>query len=178
MNPGRHGRSWWPWLVAAVTVTMLLGLVAVTFEPLGRKDGLQIAANRAQLTGGLLIAAAIPAMAVVIWAHRRSLQARTVTVPTTDALEHAKEVLARVVAWQWKREAELRLLDDPDPIPVRWKLTDRPGLMDHPATSNPHPHRAFFIRCSGGPLAPTLRPWLAGSGSYRDAASRFWAAQA
>jgi hypothetical protein len=37
------------------------------------------------------------------------------------------------VAQQWKAEATLRSLDDPDPIPVRWKLTDQAGVMDHPA---------------------------------------------
>jgi hypothetical protein len=40
-------------------------------------------------------------------------------------------VLAGRVAEQWKAEAAQRSLDDPDPIPVRWRLTTRQGVIDH-----------------------------------------------
>ncbi|MGH3389904.1 MAG: NACHT domain-containing protein [Actinomadura sp.] len=36
-----------------------------------------------------------------------------------------------MVAEQWKVEAALRSLDDPDPIPVQWRLTARGEIMDH-----------------------------------------------
>ncbi|MEU4227449.1 NACHT domain-containing protein [Nonomuraea sp. NPDC026600] len=52
---------------------------------------------------------------------------------TPDAIVVAKEVLAGLVGQQWRTEAMLRSLDDPDPIPVRWRLTSDDRLMDHPA---------------------------------------------
>jgi hypothetical protein len=56
----RGGKGWWPWLAPLAVMGGLVVLEAVTFTPLGGKDGLQISSNRAQLTGGFLIAAAIP----------------------------------------------------------------------------------------------------------------------
>ncbi len=131
----RGGRGWWPWLAALGVTALMLVLIMVTFAPLSGKDGLQNAANRAQLTGGLLIAAAVPTVAVLGWARRRSRELRTAAAPTTDTLTRAKDVLAGLVAQQWRDEARLRSLGDPDPIPVRWR-TPAPNsrtaaVMDH-----------------------------------------------
>ncbi|MGW4967599.1 NACHT domain-containing protein [Nonomuraea sp. NPDC004186] len=63
---------------------------------------------------------------------------RTGPAPVTaQAIAAAKEVLAGLVGQQWRVEATLRSLDDPDPIPVRWRLTDDLRLMDHPANLTP-----------------------------------------
>lgn len=45
----------------------------------------------------------------------------------------------RAVVWeQWRREAEVRSLGDPDPMPVRWRLSD-PAVMDHDEHIGPVP---------------------------------------
>ncbi|GAA4626965.1 NACHT domain-containing protein [Actinoallomurus vinaceus] len=137
----RGGKGWWPWWVAVAVAAGMLVLVGVTFAPLGGKDGLQNAANRAQLTGGLLIAAAIPTIAVAGWARRRSRELRAAAGPTVDTLIRAKDLLAGLVAEQWQNEARMRSLDDPDPIPVRWR-TPAPNsraaaVRDHPANIEP-----------------------------------------
>lgn len=68
--------------------------------------------------------------------HRRWRKAGPAVV-TPGAVSVAKEVLAGLVDQQWRREAMLRSLDDPDPIPVRWRLTGDDRLMDHPANLTP-----------------------------------------
>ncbi|QXJ21124.1 NACHT domain-containing protein [Actinomadura graeca] len=121
-----------PWVAAGVAVTGLVLLLAVTALPLTGADGLPASADTAQLTG-LLVAVGPAAVGVVVWAWRTTRQAGA--VPSTDTLTRAKDVLAGVVAEQWKQEARLRSLDDPDPIPVRWRTPEvaATALMDHPA---------------------------------------------
>ncbi|TDB96617.1 NACHT domain-containing protein [Actinomadura sp. 7K534] len=125
----RYGRARKPWLVLATVTAGLLALAAITFWPLTAEDGLQDSANRAQLTGGFLLAAAVAWTGVAVWSRRRSREARTIPGPAD--LEQAAALLAQIVEHQWKEEAALRSLDDPDPIPVTWQLVQAPGLMDH-----------------------------------------------
>jgi hypothetical protein len=47
-----------------------------------------------------------------------------------EQLTRAVEVLQAAVREQWRREVEVRSLGDPDPMPVRWRLSD-PAVMDH-----------------------------------------------
>ncbi|MFI6502354.1 NACHT domain-containing protein [Nonomuraea typhae] len=54
-----------------------------------------------------------------------------------EALAAAKQVLADLVEQQWRTEARLRSLDDPDPMPVRWRPTGDGRLLDHPANLTP-----------------------------------------
>ncbi|MFC6086095.1 NACHT domain-containing protein [Sphaerisporangium aureirubrum] len=71
---------------------------------------------------------------------RRRWRRRTAPVMVTpDAVAVAKEVLAGLVGQQWRTEAMLRSLDDPDPIPVRWRTAGDDRLMDHPANLAPAP---------------------------------------
>ncbi|MFE9429094.1 tetratricopeptide repeat protein [Kitasatospora sp. NPDC006697] len=42
-------------------------------------------------------------------------------------------MLAGTVTEQWRAEAAARALDDPDPMPVRWRLAVGGEVMDHPA---------------------------------------------
>ncbi|WP_283139291.1 NACHT domain-containing protein [Rhizohabitans arisaemae] len=68
-------------------------------------------------------------MAAAVWieyARRKP----TSPIEVNDELRAAEEVLAGLVADQWRTEAILRSLDDPDPIPVRWRPARE--LMDHP----------------------------------------------
>ncbi|XVQ15776.1 hypothetical protein ACQP1W_25650 [Spirillospora sp. CA-255316] len=107
-------------------------LLVVTAIPLGGKDGLQNSANTAQLTA-LLVAAGTAAVVMVVWAWRTTRTSQATATPATDVVEHAKDLLAGVVTQQWRDEARLRSLDDPDPIPVRWRTREQAALMDHPA---------------------------------------------
>jgi hypothetical protein len=102
---------------------------------------LQSSANRAQLTGGFVLVVAGSAIAVFRWARQRSNALRAATAPTTETLIRAKDMLAGLVGEQWKNEALLRSLDDPEPIPVRWR-TPAPNsrtaaVMDHPVNIEP-----------------------------------------
>ena len=130
------GRNWWrnrgPWIATITGVIAVLLLLLLTGMPLGRKDGLPNAADTGQLTG-LLIAAGGAVVAMVFWAWRATRSTGASVAPTPAELAQVKQRLAGLVAQQWKAEATLRSLDDPDPIPVRWELTDQAGVMDHPA---------------------------------------------
>jgi hypothetical protein len=45
-----------------------------------------------------------------------------------EQLADAAEGLAQAVQWQWRAESDLRRLQDPWPLPVRWVTTSRPGM--------------------------------------------------
>jgi NACHT domain len=121
----RHGIVLWAGMLALATALAVIGL------GLRGKGGLQAAANVAQLVSVVLV---IPALTVPLWLwSRRSLSQ---AAATTQNVAEAKDVLAGIVGQQWRTEAMLRSLDDPDPIPVRWRLTRR-ELIDHPANLTP-----------------------------------------
>ena len=84
------------------------------------------AASVAQLVSVILL---IPTLAVPLWRWWRRLA--TPVEATSDHVARAKDVLAGLVTEQWRNEAIMRSLDDPDPIPVRWNLTQREEVMDH-----------------------------------------------
>ncbi|HEU5159446.1 MAG TPA: NACHT domain-containing protein [Streptosporangiaceae bacterium] len=128
----RNGRGRWPWAVAGTGLAGLTVLLVVTVVPLGGRDGLQKSAGIGQITG-LVIAVGTAAVALVVWAWRTAWAARDTAIPVTDVLERAKDLLAGAVAQQWKDEARLRSLDNPDPIPVRWRTPEQAAVMDHPA---------------------------------------------
>jgi nitroreductase len=85
----------------------------------------------------------VPAVVMVRWAWRTARPARAADSPTAEALTRAKDMLAEVMAQQWKQEAALRSLNDPDPIPVRWRTPERTALMDHAANieTSHHPQQ-------------------------------------
>ena len=77
----------------------------------------------------VLLAAAVAAVGVLAWAVRRRRQA---SLPATaEQVDQASATLAGLVREQWQEEARARALGDPEPMPVRWRLTS-PSLMDHP----------------------------------------------
>jgi hypothetical protein len=87
------------------------------------------------LTGvlGFLLAVALAAVELVGWARRQRV---TGAAPVTAVqLRQAATTLAEVVAEQWTQEATARSLGDPEPMPVRWRLSPRASgtpVMDHP----------------------------------------------
>ncbi|GAA4212413.1 NACHT domain-containing protein [Microbispora amethystogenes] len=117
-------RSWWPLLVAVAVVAALAVAVSMVGHVLDPDDPV----NRADL-GSLVLAALAFATPVVLWARRRATPAPPAGEEIVTA---AKTTLTGLVAEQWRTEATIRSLGDPEPIPVSWHLTDDPGLMDHP----------------------------------------------
>lgn len=97
----RNGRAWWPRLAVAAAVVGVVLLGVATFAPLTGEDGLQIAANRAQLTGGFVLAAAVELVSTSVWARRRSRALAGQSVSAPDAVTRAKDLLAEKVAEQW-----------------------------------------------------------------------------
>ncbi|MGH3598827.1 MAG: hypothetical protein ACRDRO_23915 [Pseudonocardiaceae bacterium] len=53
-------------------------------------------------------------------------------------MTRAAQELQAAVREQWRKEAEARLLGDPDPMPVRWLLSDQ-AVMDHDKRIAPVP---------------------------------------
>src|SRR5262245_14529535 len=99
-------------------------VVGVAFRDEG---GLQTAANVAQLVGVVL---AVPALVAGLWKWRRSA---TVATAGPEKVTRALDMLAGLVSDQWRAESSLRSLDDPDPIPVQWRVTARQELLDQSA---------------------------------------------
>ncbi|WP_198168348.1 NACHT domain-containing protein [Herbidospora yilanensis] len=110
----------------------MTGLLALIGWGLSGEEGLQTAANLAQLVGVLLV---VPTLLVPLWLWRRRSTVRPAV--TSAHVDHAKDVLAGLVEQQWKTEATLRSLDDPDPIPVIWRQTATAAVMDQPANLTP-----------------------------------------
>lgn len=119
------------WLAGGVLLGSA-GCLVVVSAALSGRDGLQAAANVAQLVSVVL---AVPAVAVPLLLWWR--EATRPVVGTPDAVAVAKTVLAGLVSQQWRTEAVLRSLDDPDPIPVRWRVASDDRLVDHPANLTP-----------------------------------------
>jgi len=94
---------------------LIIGLVL-------HRYGLETAANLADVASFLVAALSFAS----VQGHQRPAEQ-----PTLDSLKAAKEVLAERVKEQWRTEAILRSLDDPDPIPVCWTVTDKATVMDH-----------------------------------------------
>ncbi|GII80084.1 hypothetical protein Sru01_50660 [Sphaerisporangium rufum] len=122
----RYALGWWAGLAGVTAVLVVIGVA------LRGAGGLQTAANVAQLVGVVLV---VPTLLVPLWLWWRRSTARP---PVTSAhVAHAKDVLAGLVEEQWTVEATLRSLDDPAPIPVRWRLTTTEQVMDQPANLTP-----------------------------------------
>ncbi|GLZ29134.1 hypothetical protein Lesp02_13240 [Lentzea sp. NBRC 105346] len=94
----------------------VIALLVVTGFVL-RRQGLQDAANVAQLTGGLLLPVALAALGVLAWFRRPAGSADV-------------DELAKAVKKQWGAEAGRRGMQPG--IRVRWRLADRPELAEDP----------------------------------------------
>ncbi|MFI9561445.1 NACHT domain-containing protein [Nonomuraea endophytica] len=113
----------WRTLVAVVTLTLLGALIAFVAQVLDRNTPV----NRADLAA-LAVAAAVAAAGVFAWLKR------SFAVPPvrTASLEQARQVLAEQVEQQWKTESRLRLLGDPEPMPIAWRLAINAAVMSQP----------------------------------------------
>ncbi|MFD9941081.1 hypothetical protein ACFWYW_41265 [Nonomuraea sp. NPDC059023] len=106
-----------------MTLTLLGVLIAFAAQELDRKAEV----SRADLAA-LAVAAAVAAAGVLSWL-KRSFPA---PVLRTTNLEMARQTLAEQVEQQWKTESRLRVLDDPEPMPIAWRLTGNAAVMSQP----------------------------------------------
>ncbi|MBV8993825.1 MAG: NACHT domain-containing protein [Pseudonocardiales bacterium] len=72
---------------------------------------------------------------VTSWLHQRPAAEE---VLGEEQVVRAAEGLRAAVWEQWRREAEVRSLGDPDPMPVHWRLSDS-AMMDHDDRIGPVP---------------------------------------
>lgn len=117
---GRDARGVWV-VLGLLALAGVVGLVAVVSLRQGWADA-------AKVTGvvSFFLAAASATVQLLGWSRRG-----TSSVLTEEQLTQARALLAARVNEQWKRESAARALGDPEPMPVRWKLTDH-TVMDHP----------------------------------------------
>jgi hypothetical protein len=82
----------------------------------------------------LILAVGVAVTGLVAWEWRRRAARRA--LPSSDEVAAATQTLAEVVLAQWRHEARLRGLEDPAPMPVRWRLASA-RAMDHPEVIAP-----------------------------------------
>ncbi|SNR29326.1 NACHT domain-containing protein [Actinoplanes regularis] len=117
----KRGRAW----IIVGLLACFLCVCGVAFVL--RLNGLQNAANVAQLTSIPIALVEVVLLLVTGW---QSLRPSAVTV---SAVAEGREMLARRLLVQWQEESRARALDDPDPIPVRWRITEHEDLIDLPS---------------------------------------------
>jgi predicted NACHT family NTPase len=78
------------------------------------------------VSAGVALAGAL--VTLVTWWLRQRVAARQPA--SADQVARAARELRAAAREQWRQEAEARSLGDPEPMPVRWRLSD-PNLMDH-----------------------------------------------
>ncbi|MBB5085120.1 hypothetical protein [Nonomuraea endophytica] len=116
----RFGRRSTVAVIAFFVVGVLVLLVWRSYSP-------EEAVNLADFAA-VALAGATAVAAVLAWALRWG--GAPASLPAE--VGKAADVLAGLVERQWREEARNRLLDDPAPISVRWKLASDPTVMSSP----------------------------------------------
>jgi hypothetical protein len=114
-------------VLLALAVAGLVGRTLVLIQ-----QAMQGEADNADQTASVLIlalAVGVVVTSLVAWGRRRRAAARAPS--SRDEVAAATDTLAEVVLAQWRHEARLRGLEDPAPMPVRWRLASA-RVMDHP----------------------------------------------
>jgi hypothetical protein len=126
----RRSGTWWREAVVAFVMLALAVVLAGAMGALVTQSLLHhkwpAAAEVTRLFEFFLMVVATVVVPLLAWGRR----SRAVVAPTTAGVARAKDVLAGLVGQQWRTEALLRSLDDPDPIPVQWRLTRNEQVMD------------------------------------------------
>ncbi|MDQ3886462.1 MAG: NACHT domain-containing protein, partial [Actinomycetota bacterium] len=122
-------------LVTLVGGLMLLAVVIFTQSVEKANSWAGVLGTSLAIVGGIVTI-------LTSWWRQR---AAAIAPVTPEVLAQAAKLLASRVAEQWQREAEARSLNDPDPMPVRWTLSDD-ALMDHEEHIAPAP--VVFTGCS------------------------------
>jgi hypothetical protein len=108
------GRRVWPWAVACAVIAAVVLVLGDAFIWHG---GLNTAASTASVLAIIFVFGP-----VLTWARKRS---RASVDSTPQQVAEAAQYLAGKVREQWLNEIGIRRLHDPDPVAVRWRLTDR-----------------------------------------------------
>jgi hypothetical protein len=140
-----RGRRW-PWAVACGVATVTLLLLGVEFYAKGLAGTVDTAT---------LIALTPAAVSLFIWARAAS---RRAAPPGDEVLEETRRTLAGKVREQWLHEASVRQLYDPAPLPVIWRMTERP-----------------VTDLSAGRAAAEMLGVAGDAGDTAEMARRFWA---
>ncbi|WP_186404468.1 NACHT domain-containing protein [[Actinomadura] parvosata] len=114
-------RNSWRALVGALALASLMMLVVAVVRAFDPDETINVADLAA-----VLIAATVAATAVFTWS-RLPRQLASALGPAQAS--KAAEVLVGLIRKQWEAEARHRSLDDPQPIPVCWKLTGNEAVM-------------------------------------------------
>jgi hypothetical protein len=107
-------------LLSLVLYTALVAGMGLAWVKGGVNDAGAIAA---------IFVATIPPVGILSWGWLKSRTASPMSSP--DQLDQAYRRLVDLVLAQWRTEAEIRQLDDPSPVAVRWRPTQL-DVMDHP----------------------------------------------
>ncbi|MEU9020398.1 NACHT domain-containing protein [Actinomadura sp. NPDC048394] len=108
----------------------MVGLVAGTAYVLEGR-GLQVQANRAQLVSVVLAVAGLTPLAAVAVRWMRHGAGGVSSTSTPEQAMRAQQRLAHLLRVQWDEEIIIRQLDNPAPLTVRRRFTERP-VADHP----------------------------------------------
>lgn len=120
-------------LAAAALVALIVGIGAgsVWLIFVALSEGLQVAADWAQLGSLILAGAAVVPLMAALARWWRQVEPAAVPAPTADQVDHAHRTLADLVLGQWREETRIRQLDHPTPMAVRWRLTELPVMDRH-----------------------------------------------
>jgi hypothetical protein len=121
-------------LVSLAGLLALLGGVVVVVVVLVTQ-GIDRASIWATVLGTSL-AIACSLVTLVRWWRKQRAAARKPA--QSNQIAGAAQELRAAVREQWRREAEVRSLGDPNPMPVRWRLAE-PTVMDHDERIAPTP---------------------------------------
>jgi len=121
----------WIGLVLFITTVGAMSLYLFT------RDELEVADQSASVIGAFL---ALSSLALTLYGMLADRLARSTSTPTSpeETITAAKKALTDLVARQWRTEAAIRSLGDPEPIPISWHLVDDAGVMDHPRLVGEH----------------------------------------
>ncbi|MBB6554540.1 NACHT domain-containing protein [Nonomuraea rubra] len=111
---------------------VLLAVAIALFIVSKRLSGIQaLATGTAQIVASVtsVISLGNALQQIMSWWRDHRAPARA---PTSADIDTAKDILAGLVAEQWREETVLRSLGDPEPMPLPWRSTERRELVDRP----------------------------------------------
>ncbi|PZG35434.1 hypothetical protein C1I98_27430 [Spongiactinospora gelatinilytica] len=118
---------------ASVAIGVLLLALSVAFLTLAPNlhGGVAVSVGTASLMAATISVVTLGNSLVqfLTWWRRR---ATPPPAPTSADIGTAKDILAGLVAQQWRDETVLRSLCDPEPMPLPWRSTEHRELADHP----------------------------------------------
>lgn len=125
------GRFWkWAAIVVFVATMSVMGFYLFTRADLAEAD------QWASVIGAFIGLSSL-AVGLGMFTDRREPSTSTPASPE-ETIAAAKNALTVMVARQWRTEATIRALDDPEPIPITWHLVDDAAMMDHPRLVGEH----------------------------------------